>query len=179
MRLLLLALLSTTFLACPDPRPPPIEDDDGGIDGGGAWPAGALVVGVTDDVNQAFVPMTAETELHAGFQGGFHVPMAYKVFDQAAENAEFQHKVRRVSDGALLSRGSRQYTVEASDAGWVAMDISAFLCPTPSGLDAVDTLVRFEVVVVSPDGGTLATTSQETTLRCPSGNSFCQQICKG
>lgn len=179
MRLVaLVALCSSLFLACPDPRPDPPIDEDGGS-GPAAWPEGALVVGVTDYDTYTQVPMAADTELHRGSQGGFHVPLAYQVYGHGAVGAQFQHKVRRVSDDALLSRGSRIYDVEATDAGWQALDITVFICPTPVGLDAVDTQVRFEVLVLDADGGTLATENLETTLRCPAGDSFCPTICKG
>lgn len=179
MRSWFAVVVTLALCGCPDDRPLPPEDDDGGMKIG-SWPDGAVVIGVTDESDYSYLEMTAETELHNGAQGGFHVPAAYKITGQTAPGAQFDHKVRRVSDNALLSRGSRVFDVAPGDGGvFIAPEITIFLCPTPVGLSASDELVRFEVVITGQDGGTLGSATHETTLRCPSGNSFCQSICKG
>jgi hypothetical protein len=166
---------------CACPELPPGPEDSGG--GEPLWPAGTVEFGVpVSEEDFAFQPMPASLELHPGAQGGFHVPVSYRV-GRSEPGATFEHRVRRVRDGVLVSRGTREFDVEApSDGGaWTAdFPVVVFLCPTPVGVNVVDEELTFEVTVTREGGVLLGRGTAKAVARCPSANaSFCNSICKG
>lgn len=178
----LVVLASGCVGSCLDPRPdPPDPEVDGGPDGPPAWGEGAVEIGTTPD-SVTFVAMPAELELHPGAQGGFHVPISYRVVGKTEPDAVFEHKVRRVKDNVLVSRGTRSFDVAPADAGvWTPdYEVTVFLCPTPVGITVQDEEVTFEVRVTRMSSGKLlGVGTAKATLRCPAGNTFCASICKG
>ena len=162
------ALLSLLVIGCLPPPPPGVT----------AWDAGTLQLGVAlSDTDPKFVAMPTEVVLHSGAQGGFHVPVMYKVTAQREDAALFEHTVRRSRDLALVSRGSR--TLDVSGNPWVtSQPIPVFMCPTPVGINIIGEELTFEVTVTSSAGVVLSRESAKTSLRCPM-TTFCESICKG
>lgn len=186
MRAVVLTLVALALTACPGPyRPDPPEDPDGGADGGPdmpAWPAADFELGTSSPTDPtAFQPMPASMQLVAGFQGGFHVPVMYRVKDHDGSNLTFEHKVRRVADGVLVSRGGRVFDVHAADGGtWTSdYEVTIFLCPTPVGITVMDEALSIEVRVVDEASHLMAVGTTQVVVHCPPGDSFCESICKG
>lgn len=183
-RLLLVVLVSAAtgcVGSCLDPRPdPPDPEVDAGPDGPAQWGENAVEIGTTPD-GLTFKAMPADLELHPGAQGGFHVPISYRVLGRTEPDAVFEHKVRRVKDNVLVSRGTRSFDVAPDGGVWTPdYEITVFLCPTPVGITVQDEEVVFEVRATRmTSGALLGVGTARTTLRCPAGNSFCASICKG
>ncbi len=157
-----------------------IELPDGGIDGGAVlWPEGTLELG-GDDAG-AFTTFPAEVQAIPGAQGGFHVGVMYRITGQALAGVKFEHRVTRVRDGVLVSKGTRILDVNpvAAGASWTTEDpITVFICPTPVGVNVLGEALRFEVKALKNDA-VLSEASATTTLRCPAGDGFCASICAG
>jgi hypothetical protein len=171
--------LACGLLLCACPDLPPGPEDSGA--GEPLWPAGTVEVGApVSDEDLAFQPMPAALELHPGAQGGFHVPVAYRVA-RSQLGATFEHRVRRVRDGVLVSKGTREFDVAADGGAWTTdFPVTVFLCPTPVGVNVVGEELSFEVTVTREGGVLLGRGTATAVARCPAGNeSFCQSICKG
>ncbi|MEW5737860.1 MAG: hypothetical protein AB1938_02980 [Myxococcota bacterium] len=182
MRAVAASLFGLVLLACPGPdRPPPPEDTDGGTDTP-AWPAGDFQLGTSSPSDPtAYVAMPSTLQLVPGAQGGFHVPVMYRVTGHSGTNLTFEHKVRRVKDGVLVSRGSRLFDVLPQSGGaWVSeYEITIFMCPTPVGVTVMDEALTFEVRILDESSKLLSVGTAQAVVHCPAGNSFCESICKG
>ncbi len=166
------ALLVVVVLVsgCPPPPPPSTT----------SWDAGTLHIGVaSDDSTPQFIALPAEVELHSGAQGGFHVPVMYRITGEEEAGAQFDAVVRRTRDAELVSRSSR--SLDVSGSVWVTSQaIPIFICPTPVGINIIAEELTFEVTVTNSVGVVLTRERAKTTLRCPASNaSFCASICKG
>lgn len=150
-----------------------------------SWPAGAVEIGIPFETSNfttwGFQDMPAEVELHAGAQGGFHLPTSFRVNGQSQNAATFDYRVRRARDGVLVSKGTRTYDVAPMDGGsWVRPDIVIFLCPTPVGVNVVGEALDFEVSVSNEAGAILGVGTAHALLKCPASNGpFCLSVCKG
>ncbi len=152
---------------------------DGGTDAAVLWPEGTLELGGEDA--GAFTVFPADVQAIPGAQGGFHVGVMYRVTGEALAAVRFEHRVTRVRDGVLVSKGTRILDVEpmAAGASWTTADpITIFICPTPVGVDVVNEVLHFEVKALKNDV-VLNQAGADTTLRCPAGDSFCASICSG
>ncbi len=150
------------------PRP------DGGV---GQWPEGALELGA-EAPDGGFVAMPARVEATPGAQGGYHVPVMYRVTGEAPAVVSFEHRVTRVVDGALVSKGSRTWDAGLADPWTTDRATIVFLCPTPVGLNILGEPLRFQVTATR-DGTLLGTAQATTSLGCPAGDAFCERICGG
>ncbi|MDP3151531.1 MAG: hypothetical protein Q8N23_02600 [Archangium sp.] len=182
MRSFVLLLLSFGLTACciqlPPPRPEPLKDEDGGVLGTPLWPEGSIVFGTTDGTGEVFIPIGTELELHRGPQGGYHAYAKYQVSGgQFAQDVVFEHRVRRVRDNVLVSRGSRNVDVTAADGGvWMSEGAATmFLCPTAPGVSIVGEPLNFEVTVMGNDRKFYGRTSVTATLACAG----CEADCGG
>ncbi|MDP1825324.1 MAG: hypothetical protein Q8L48_18855 [Archangium sp.] len=175
--LLFLALgLSACCIQVPTPRPQPLTDQDGGDLGPPLWPDGTIVFGTTDDTGDVFMPIGVEIDLHRGPQGGHHVYAKYQVSGRVAADATFEHRVHRVRDGLLVSRGSRVFDVMATDGGaWISEgSVVMVLCPTAPGVSVMREPLRMEVTVKRA-GQFLGRASATSTIRCVD----CEADCGG
>ncbi len=155
---------------------------DGGDDGGGPiiiWPEGTLELGGEDA--GSFVTFPALAQATPGAQGGYHVPVMYKVTGQVQAGVTFEHRVTRKSDGVLVSKGNRTMNVDPTAAGqsWFTPGpVIIFICPTPVGVAAVDQLLHFEITATKA-GEVLGKASGDAQFGCPAGDNFCASICAG
>lgn len=176
---LLLAVLALTgcCIQMPTPRPEPIVDEDGGVLGPPLWPEGTLVFGTTDDDGQLFQLIGAQLELHRGPQGGNHAYAKYQVTGQVAQDVVFEHRVRRVKDRLLVSKGARTLDVTATDGGvWTSEgSVIMFLCPTAPGVNIVMEPLEFEVTARGPGGQFFGRSTVTSTLQCTG----CEADCGG
>jgi hypothetical protein len=147
---------------------------DAGVDVG-VWAAFALGI---EGLDAGFEAFPSEVEATAGAQGGFHVPVMYRVqVDQALDGVHFEHRVRRVTDNRLVSKGERRFDVAAS--GWTTSSaVVVFICPTPVGVAVVNEVLSFEVTATRA-GQTLGTAAATAVFHCPSGDPYCLTVCKG
>jgi hypothetical protein len=175
-----LVLGALLLSACPVPPGP---GDSGPGDGGDAlWPDGTLVLGApVSDSDLTFQLLPAEVDLHPGAQGGYHVPLMYRVDGQTEPGATFDHRVTRVRDGVLVSKGSRVYDVSPDGTGsWsTGSAVVIFLCPTPVGVNVIDEALSFEVTMLRSPDVVLTRATAQAVVHCPAGASSCQLICKG
>lgn len=173
-RLLLLLML----VGCEGPPGGP----DGGRDGGAPlWAEGTLELGSEGADGGALFPLPAEVQATPGAQGGFHVPMLYRVTAPANPGVVFEHRVTRVRDDVLVSKGQRTMNIDPVAAGqsWTSPGaIIIFICPTPVGVNVVGEELNFEVTATK-SGELLGKASGRATFRCPSGDGFCAAICSG
>jgi hypothetical protein len=146
---------------------------DGGPDAGPVvWPEGTLEL-VGEDAG-AF---PAQAQAVPGAQGGYHVPVMYRVTGQIEPMVTFEHRVTRASDGVLVSKGQRSMNVEAES--WVTPGpVIIFLCPTPVGVSVIDQSLHFEITAVKA-GEVLGRASGDAQFGCPAGDAFCASICAG
>jgi hypothetical protein len=161
---------------------PPGPGDSGPGGGDALWPDGTLVLGTpVSDSDLSFQVLPAALELHGGAQGGYHVPLLYQVDGQTEPGATFEHRVTRVRDGVLVSKGSRVYDVAPDGTGSWRTDAAVviFLCPTPVGVDVVDEALSFEVTLTRTPDVVLARTTAQAVVHCPAGAFSCPLICKG
>lgn len=160
-----------------------LEDGpDGGRDGGTPrWAEGTLELGAEDPDGGAVFPLPAELQATPGAQGGFHVPMLYRVTAPAVAGVAFEHRVTRVRDDALVSKGNRTMSVEAVAAGlsWTSPGaIIIFICPTPVGVNVVGEELNFEVTATK-SGELLGKATGRAVFRCAPADGFCASICSG
>lgn len=156
-------------------------DPDGGTDGGPVvvWPEGTLELGGED--GGTFITFPSRATATPGAQGGYHVPVMYKVTGQAQTSVTFEHRVTRLSDGVLVSKGTRTLNVDPVAAGqsWFTPGpVIIFICPTPVGVAVVDQQLHFEITATK-SGEILGRTSGEAQFGCPAGDNFCASICAG
>lgn len=155
---------------------------DGGRDGGDPlWAEGALELGAESPDGGALFPLPAEVQATPGAQGGFHVPMLYRVTAPAMPGVLFEHRVTRGRDGALVSKGSRTMNLDPVAAGesWTSPGaIIIFICPTPVGVNVVGEELNFEVTATKA-GELLGKASGRSTFRCAPTDGFCASICSG
>lgn len=173
--------LGLLLCACPtpEPTPSPLDDPDSGVIGPSQWADGGLDLGtaVTSiDGTESFAALTAETVLHQGPQGGFHVPIMVRTQGHTEPNVTFDIRVRRSSDGLLLSRTSPSY-YDISGT-WFSSSNFLFLCPPSAGVNLDGAEVVFEVTASRSNSMLLTVARAKTVLRC-GGSSQCQSICKG
>lgn len=181
MRAVVLGLVALALSACPEPyRPDPPDDPDAGNDVP-AWPAGDFELGTSSPTDPTvWQGMPASMQLVPGFQGGFHVPVMYRVKHHDGADLTFEHKVRRSSDGVLVSRGGRVFDVVSDGGTWTSdYEVTVFLCPTPVGITVMDEALTIEVRVVDDASKLKAVGTAQVVVHCPAGDSFCQSICKG
>lgn len=177
----LLLVSALVLSACPE-RPPPEEEVDSGISGDPLWADGSMELGTQlSDLVPTFEPMPASMELHPGAQGGFHVPVMYRITGHTQAGATFEHRVRRSRDGVLVSRGTRFFDIAADGGSWTSEEpITIFMCPTPVGVNVAGEELTFEITVIRGNGVLLTRTTAKTRLLCPASNqAFCESICKG
>ena len=150
---------------------------DGGMDAGPVvWPEGTLELAGED--GGAF-PFQAQAV--PGAQGGYHVPVMYKVNGVTERMVTFEHRVTRMSDGVLVSKGHRSLNIEpaAGSPSWMTDGpVIIFICPTPVGVGVVDQWLHFEITAVKA-GEVLGRTAGDAQFGCPAGDSFCASICAG
>ena len=159
-----------------------VDVPDGGTDGGTLWPEGTLELGGELPDGGGFTTLSTEVEATPGAQGGFHVPVMYRVTGKAVNGVVFEHKVRRASDNVLVSKGTRTLDVTPVAAGqsWTTPGaVIIFLCPTPVGVSVVGEALNFEVTAPTKGGQLLGTAGASSTFRCPAGDAFCDSICRG
>lgn len=176
--LLLLSLISASACFPITPRPEPLKDEDGGVLGTPLWPEGTIVFGTTDDTGEVFMPIGETIQLHRGPQGGNHAYAKYQVSGgRLAQDVLFEHRVRRVRDNVLVSRGSRSVDVKPADGGVWRLEGAAtmFLCPTAQGVNIVGEPLSFEVTVMGSDRKFYGRTSVTSTLACAG----CEMDCGG
>ena len=157
-----------------------VDKPDGGTDGAVLWPEGTLELGGVG-ADGGFAPMAAEVEATPGAQGGFHVPVMYRVTGQALPGVLFEHRIQRTGDATLVSKGTRTYDVTpvASGQSWTTTSaVIIFLCPTPVGVNVVGESLTFEVTATK-GGELLGKASASAVFRCTAGDTFCESICKG
>ena len=157
-----------------------VGQPDGGTDAG-AWPEGALELGAEEPDGGGFIAMPSESFATPGAQGGFHVPVMYRVTGPSLPGVVFEHRVTRSRDGRLVSKGTRTLDVGpvAAGASWTTPGaVIIFLCPTPVGVSVVGEDLSFEVTATK-GGALLGKAGASTVFRCPAGNAFCDSICRG
>jgi hypothetical protein len=162
-------------MAC---QPPP-PDPDGGTDGGEVWPAGTLELGIEDA--GMFDTFPAQVQASPGAQGGYHVAVMYRVTGKALPGVLFEHRVTRVSDARLVSKGNRTMTIDPVAAGqsWTTPGpVIIFICPTPVGVNVLGEPLHFEVTA-SKSGEVLGKAEGDATFGCPPNDAFCASICAG
>ena len=156
------------------------DKPDGGSDGGAQWAEGTLELGnVAPD--GGFQKMPVEVEATPGAQGGFHIPVMYRVNGEALPGVLFEHRIERTRDATLVSKGTRTYDVGpvASQESWTTPGaVIIFICPTPVGVNVVGESLTFEVTATK-DGNLLGKATASAVFRCAPGDSFCESICKG
>ena len=163
------------FLACGDPK--------GGRDGGAPlWAEGSLELGAEAPDGGALFPLPLEVQATPGAQGGFHLPVLYRVTAPAVPNVVFDHRVTRTRDEVLVSKGNRTMNVEPVAAGqsWTSPGaVIIFICPTPVGVNVVGEELNFEVTATTKAGELLGKASGRATFRCAPNDAFCASICSG
>jgi hypothetical protein len=158
----------------------PVGKPDGGSDGGAQWPEGTLELGGLGP-DGGFAKMAVEVEATPGAQGGFHIPVTYRVNGQALPGVLFEHRIERTRDATLVSKGTRTWDVAPGAAGesWTTPGaVIIFICPTPVGVNVVGESLTFEVTATK-GGELLGKASASAVFRCSPGDSFCESICKG
>jgi hypothetical protein len=143
------------------------------------WPEGTLELG--GEMSGGFVALPMNVEATPGAQGGYHVAVMYKVTGQALPGVLFEHRVTRVRDDRLVSKGTRTLSVDPVAAGqsWVTPGpIIIFICPTPVGVNVLGEALHFEVTA-SKGGALLGKASADAVFGCRSSDSFCASICAG
>ncbi len=156
----------------------------GGCDGPSAVGAGALSLGGTALDGSGFLPLTGDQALVPGSQGGFHVWLKFRLRGVAASKIGVRRTARRSSDDRLLlqSEGTVEVGEPDGEGVWqIPTPFATFLCPSPLGVDIIDTPVRFRVVITHEDGTPIDEAESEATPRCPTDAQaqFCQSICSG
>lgn len=172
------ALVVLVLCGCPAPLPP--EEDGGQITGDPLWAAGAVALGTLDSAT--FMALPAQLELQPGAQGGFHVPVMFRVTGHTEPKAVFDHRLTRVRDGVLVSKGTRTFDVAPDGTGaWLSPDwVPLFLCPTPVGVSVVDEALNFELTVSRRPGLLLDRVTVQAVVTCPAGaRALCESVCKG
>lgn len=155
-----------------------VEPPDAGVDAGTPlWPEGALEVG-GEGPDGGFITLPSMVEAQPGSQGGYHVPLMYRVTGHAMAGVTFEHRVTRAGDGRLVSKGSRSWDVEPGSSWTTSRPTIVFLCPTPIGVSIVAEPLSFQVTALK-DGLLLGTAAAAGTFGCPPGDAFCETICSG
>lgn len=156
---------------------------DGGRDGGAPrWAEGAFELGLEEADGGASFPLPAEVQATPGAQGGFHLPVLYRVTAPAEPNVVFEHRVTRARDGVLVSKGNRTLNVDAVAAGqsWISPGaVIIFICPTPVGVNVVGEALNFEVTATTRAGELLGKASAPAKFGCAPSDAFCASICSG
>lgn len=154
--------------ACGAPPQPP---DAGAM----AWPEGTLELG--GEASGEFVTLPMNVEAAPGSQGGYHVAVMYRVSGKTAPLVLFEHRVTRVRDNTLVSKGNRTLSVEGDS--WVSPGpVIIFICPTPIGVNVLGEELHFEVTA-SQKGELLGRASANAVFGCRADDSFCASICAG
>lgn len=152
-------------------------------DGGTGNPDGGALrfeIGTADVAhNFSYLPMGAQVVGQSGAQGGFHMYVMYRLPEGGVGNITFQHRARLVSDGTLVSKGSRMYELgNGPPQPWTADDpVRVFMCPTPVGVDIVGQAISLEVTATDDSGAQLGVSKVQTTFTCESA--YCESTCKG
>lgn len=156
---------------------------DAGRDGGAPlWAEGTFELGLEAADGGANFPLPAEVQATPGAQGGFHVPVLYRVTAPAEPNVMFEHRVTRSRDGVLVSKGTRTMNVDAVAAAqrWTSPGaVIIFICPTPVGVNVVGEALNFEVTATTKAGELLGKASARATFTCAPTDAFCASICSG
>ncbi len=164
--------------ACPSPepyRPPPIVDTPIELQGPPAWGENAVELEIREGTE--YQPLPASTALHAGSQGGFHLPINVKVTNHSGPQVDLNFRATRSSDGLLVSRTRTNQTIDAADGGtWRSAAQTMFLCPTPTGINIAGEEIIFEVTA-SIGSQLLTSTRAKTVLLCETSD--CNSLCKG
>ncbi len=155
-----------------------IDKPDAGSDGGARWPEGTLSLGGEAPDGGGFITLPPEVQATPGAQGGFHVPVMYRVTGEALAGVRFDHRVTRTRDATLVSKGNRTLDVGPGQSWTTPSAVIIFLCPTPVGVSVVGEELNFEVTATK-DGALLGKASALSVFRCPPGDSFCASICRG
>lgn len=153
----------------PNPPPPP--------------PPADMEVGTAATDGTGFLPLSGTVSMVPGAQGGFHVWLKYRMKGVSPGTLTTKHTAHRVSDGHLVSLGSRVDDVGTPDAdGWWETPNATpnFLCPTPIGVNVIGEALQFEVDVTDEQGDPVCSATATATVECPAAElAFCQQICAG
>jgi hypothetical protein len=154
--------------------------------GGSTPPPGpaTLTLGSAAYDGSGFVPLDGDQTLVPGSQGGFHVWLKYRVSGMTAAQVHIHRESHRISDDALVLRadGTQDVGTPGPDGFWeLPSPLPSFMCPTPIGISVVDQRIVFDVTLTATDGSTLATSSAEAIVHCPTGDqqAFCLNICSG
>lgn len=175
------ALIVLLLCGCPAPSPP--DEDGGQLTGDPLWADGAVALGtLVSATRPTFMVLPAQLELQPGAQGGFHVELAFRVAGHIEPQAVFNHRLTRVRDGVLVSKGTRTFDVAPDATGtWLSPDsVPLFLCPTPIGVNVVDEALNFEVTVSRRPGLLLGRVTVQAVVTCPAGaRALCESVCRG
>ena len=157
-----------------------------GCGGGTTPPPGnaTLALGGTATDGSGFFALGGDQTLVPGAQGGFHVWLKWRIEGMAPSKVRVHRESHRVSDDTLILRADGSLDVGAPAAdGWWELPAAqpSFMCPTPIGISVIDERVVFDVTVTTEDGATVAKSSAEATVHCPTDASgeFCKKICSG
>jgi hypothetical protein len=160
-----------------------------GCGGGGAGAPDAsatleVTLGGAAQDGSGFEPLAGDVSLIPGAQGGFHVWMKYRVAGGSPETAHLAYTVRRVSDGHLILTAQRQQDIGApgADGYWESPSaITAFMCPSPIGVQVHDEAMHFRLEISGSDGTLQGIGEADVTPHCPDGDQgpYCLSICSG
>jgi hypothetical protein len=155
----LLAIALAAASACtpeppPDPPPPGEERIEIGVMRGDAF----VALSDGDDV-----------DLIAGAQGGFHVELAARVEGMVGE-VEVERVARRADTQALVARSA--FSSSVMPDGLLDRALPVFLCPAPVGVSIADETLDVTYTI----GDAIGTIAFQP--RCPSGDDFCDTICR-
>ncbi|MEO6950240.1 MAG: hypothetical protein ABI321_00400 [Polyangia bacterium] len=145
---------------------------------GGAPPAPAHALtldGLAADGSAAPLVEGQEVTLVEGAQGGFHVWLRYAYDGIPGTDATLTRTAHRVSDDVLVLRSTADTTIEA-----LSEPLPMFMCPSPVGIDVIDTPIAYTLDLTDGVGTELAKGTITLVPRCPVDEAtFCQQICTG
>lgn len=160
------ALLLT---GCPQPTL------DGNPDGGEL----RFEIGTFDESGR-FVTLPTALVGERGNQGGLHVGIGYRMPEGGVGDIAFNLKVLRVSDGALVSESTRDFSVGFAGPGWSSPDaVRVFMCPPRSQGPIVDVPLRFEVSATgAKTPGVLGSAAATATFQCPASFPTCDTACQ-
>jgi hypothetical protein len=86
----------------------------------------------------------------------------------------FTLKVRRSTDGTLVSSSTRNFDVGYAGPGWTSEEGRVFMCPSSSQGPLADAPLRFEVTATGrKTAGVLGTASTTATFLCPPSSPMC------
>jgi hypothetical protein len=124
-----------------------------------------------------------DVALVAGAQGGFHLPLSWRLSADAGADLTLTRTAERADGSGLVLQAENQVTLMPAGAdGWMEAGTGSplFMCPSPVGIAVVDVPVRVTLRLSDAVGRSVATGSATVVPRCPESNqAFCLRICTG